>query len=157
LKAIDGDNNTAAPDDVYSKENMRKALLAKVHVAIKDLEWTDYRYRNFLTVHFGVPTAAALDIAGLDRLVEIFKNSFRWKPKPTQAQANADYQMVALRHRARDLAAKLKDGEARLPGLCKKICGVESVDWCTDEGKLKRLLAVLGNYYRKEKEASPDK
>lgn len=150
MKVIEGGGESKDPKAVYEQENRRKALLAKVHIAKKELGWTDYQYRNFLTVHFGVPTSAALDAGQLDRLVEIFKDSFGWKQKPTPGQANADYQIQALRHRARDLAAKLSGGEERLPGLCSKICGVDRLEWATDEKALKRLLAVLGNYYRKE-------
>jgi hypothetical protein len=150
MRVIAGGNSGAARDDFSERENMRKALLGKVHVAIKDLGWPDHRYRNFLTVQFGVPTAAALDVDQLDRLVGIFKNSFGWKPKQSTSEANADYQIVALRYRVQGLARKLKDGEKRLPGLCKKVAGVECIEWCTDEKKLKRLLAVMGNYYRQE-------
>jgi hypothetical protein len=32
-----------------------------------------------------------------------------------------------------------------MAGLALKICGVATIAWCKDAGKLERLLAVLGN------------
>lgn len=50
-------------------EEMRKALLAKIHVAKKQLGLTDPEYRAMLEGNFGVSTAAALDGEGLQRMV----------------------------------------------------------------------------------------
>ena len=50
-------------------EEMRKALLAKIHVAKKQLGLTDAEYRAMLEGNFGVISAAHLDAEGLQRMV----------------------------------------------------------------------------------------
>ena len=50
-------------------EEMRKALLAKIHVAKKQLALTDDEYRAMLEGNFGVSSAAHLDGEGLRRMV----------------------------------------------------------------------------------------
>jgi phage gp16-like protein len=135
----------------HNYEAARKALLAKVHIAKKDLKWPDDYYRQLLMNSFGVPTAAALGIRDLEFLIETMIQR-GWKPKARRGPGSLESQADALRHRARDLASKIKNGEAGLRGLSKKICGVEVLDWCDDIAKLKRLLAILGNIYRREQQ-----
>ena len=138
----------------YCPEKQRKQLLAKVHIARVDLKWSDDFYRDQLEMLFNVHSAAALNLRQLGFLLEFFKK-VGWKPKPSkrkQSPSNEDYQTLALRRRAREMAGQIGNGEKRLDGLVKKLCGVDNLDWCDDENKLKRLLAALGTYYRKERD-----
>lgn len=50
-------------------EEMRKSLLAKIHVAKKQLCLTDDEYRAMLEGNFGVTSAAHLDGADLQRMI----------------------------------------------------------------------------------------
>ena len=50
-------------------EEMRKSLLAKIHVAKKQLGLSDDEYRAMLEGNFGVSSAAHLDGAGLQRMI----------------------------------------------------------------------------------------
>jgi len=45
----------------------------------------------------------------------------------------------------------IKNGEARLSGLIKKICGVERLDWCRSAITLGRLIAVITKISQGEK------
>lgn len=115
----------------------RRTLLAKVHIAKSQLRLSDSQYDACLS-GFGVESAKDLTDHQLKKLVAYFKH-LGWKPKPT-----ATARVIALRKRIESAALELPNGENRLPGLVKKICGVASLAWAKDEAKLKRLLAVIG-------------
>ena len=64
---------------------------------------------------------------------------------PLRLLARENYdRIVALKERVRVLSLGILNGEKRLPGLVKKICGVDSLAWCQDADKLERLLAAIG-------------
>lgn len=148
MEIIQG-NFQASPVPERNYEAARKALLAKVHIAKKDLKWPDAYYRQLLMNFFGVPTAAALGIRDLEFLIETMIR-LGWKPKARRGPGSIENHLEALRYRAKALAAKIQNGEAGLRGLTKKYCGVEDLEWCDDITKLKQLLAILGNIYRRE-------
>ncbi|MCJ9428564.1 gp16 family protein [Kordiimonas marina] len=70
----------------------RKVLLAKVHIAKKQLGLDDETYRSLLRGHFGKDSAARLTNAQLDQLVRYFKHQgFKTKPATTKGQKPADH------------------------------------------------------------------
>ena len=130
-------------------ERQRRGLLAKVHIARKDLGLDEELYRDVIESMFDVRSAGDLTIPQLERLVGVFKQwGFRADPQ---------HQAAALRARAREIAAKLDRGEERLQGLCQKICGVSRIDWAHDPEKLERLLAALGKIEREYADGPMDK
>jgi len=133
-------------------QNRRRGLLAKVHIALKDLSFADESYRDLLERLFGVPTAAALSMQQLELLVKTFQDVFGWKPQGSTRREPKVSQDEMLRVRIEGLADQLANGEKRLQGLCKAICGMDRLDWCRDIPKLKQLLAVLGRIKRQETE-----
>ena len=64
----------AAPGDAH-----KAAMLAKVHIARKDLGLDEDSYRDVLVRVTGQDSAKALDAAGLDKLLGEFKR-LGWKP-----------------------------------------------------------------------------
>lgn len=133
---------------------IRKALLAKVHIAKKDLALDDDEYMGALnrvarTDHGIVTSAAALSEDELTDLVEYFK-TIGFKPRKTPAAQAREKQAAALRRRAMVIAADLPGGEKRLAGLAKKICGVELITWCHDPKTLKGLVAALTKIQKQE-------
>ncbi|MBD5416977.1 MAG: regulatory protein GemA [Desulfovibrio sp.] len=66
-------------------EEMRKALLAKIHVAKKQLGLTDAEYRAMLEGNFGVSSAAHLDGEGLQRMVFELR-AYGFRPKRGHAR-----------------------------------------------------------------------
>ena len=120
-----------------SPDQTRKALLAAIHAANKELDLEEDTYRDLLEAEFGQRSAGTLQNGQLRRLLDIYQG-WGWKsPRNKQAEA--------LWVRARRLAEGLEDGPERLRGLVKKICGVDRLEWCRDAGKLRQLLAALGN------------
>lgn len=55
------------------REEQRKALLAKIHVAKKQLGLTDEEYRAMLDGHFSAASAAVLGLTDLKRLVLVMQ------------------------------------------------------------------------------------
>ena len=122
-------------------ETTRKSLLAKVHIAKKELGLTDLVYRQYLWRWFAVRSAGDLTDAQLERLVDIYKLN-GWKPKPgrearelKRSQDRASYaQLGMIRGLWRELgrAGKLHnptdDGLSR---FIKKTTHVDRLEWLT--------------------------
>jgi phage gp16-like protein len=130
------------------EEKDRKGLLAKIHVAKKQMGLSDGEYEMILR-SFRATTAASLTIRQLEHMVKLLKH-YGWKPAKRRSSPDSPERLQALRMRCRFLAAQLKGGDKRMPGLIKKICGVETLEWCRDYQKLTRLLAVLEKIARQE-------
>ncbi len=128
-----------------SEARQRRGLLAKVHIAKKDLGLRQDEYEMILA-SFKVGSAAELTIPQLERLIRYLRK-LGWRPvRIRRRRANDDeIRCAPLRQRCVQVAKTLPDGERRLAGLALKICGVSSLSWCRDAAKLERLLAVLGN------------
>lgn len=129
-------------DDAEARQ--RQGLLAKVHIAKKDLGLRQDEYELILA-SMKVASAAELAIPELERLVK-YLGKLGWRPRRTRRRrANDDeIRCAPLRRRCVEIAKSLPDGERRLAGLALKICGVASLTWCRDAAKLERLLAALG-------------
>lgn len=131
----------------------RRALLAKVHIAIKDLDMDDADYRDILDREFGVKSARHLSNRELADLVGYFESkgwASRQKGKRGQTRRQGyggPAQAEVLKEKARNMLDRVVDdglvGNPR--GLVRKICGVDDLDWCGEAVRLKRLLAVLGS------------
>ena len=135
-------------NDAHARE--RKALLAKVHIAKKELPLVDADYRALLEYEFNKRSAADLTILELEYLVGYFK-AHGWQPRPgADPGLVTKQQLEALRVRARAIAGQIENGERRLRGLTWSICGVEIIDWCRSEKLLKRLLAALSKIEKLE-------
>ena len=122
------------------KTDQRRGLLAAVHIGKTRLDLEEDTYRDLLKEEFDVDSARDLTIGQLKRLLSIFG---AWGFQRPDAK-----QVAALRERAREIAARLHQGEVRLQGLTQKICGVANLKWCHDVGKLENLLAALGKIER---------
>ena len=148
---------TEVPRKHMSAETrQRKGLLAKWHIAIKDLGLKPDEKEAILR-GFKVESAADMSIPQLERLVKYLKK-LGWKPvrrrgrghvpearrdRYVSPEKEAD-RLTALRTRCEEIARMIENGEKRLAGLTQKICGVSNIAWCRDAAKLERLLAVLG-------------
>jgi len=131
----------------------RRRLLALVHIAAKDIGLGDDQYRGLLAALFKTSTAAALSNDELRKLVAYFMKEFNWRHKGSFAGKGSERsQIKALHLRLSGFISEIPNGQKRVGSLCRKICGVDRIEWCKDLGKLKRLLAVLGNIVRIESE-----
>ena len=127
----------------------RRALLAKVHIAKKELDIEEDDYRDLLEGEYGVRSAADMSNLALRHLVSLFKEK-GWQPRTKKGKHKGGEQVEALRKRAREMAGQLEDGDKRLRGLVKKVCGVEDLEWCGEAVRLKQLLAWLNTICEKE-------
>lgn len=124
----------------------RKALLAKVHIAVSQLDISDSDYRDILQAMFRVRSSAELSDRNLETLIRHFvAKGFVAKGRGQSAKGRS--QLDALKIRARGLLDKAVAGGRvnSASGLVKKICGVDELAWCKDAAKIKRLLAVLSS------------
>jgi phage gp16-like protein len=122
---------------------LRKALLAKVHIARAQLCIQEDDYRDIIEAHApGKRSSRQLNINQLKNVIRYFESKgFKVRGQKSEVRS----QTTALKIRARGLLDKaVADGlVSSASGLVKKICGVDELNWCKDAGKLKRLLAVL--------------
>lgn len=126
-----------------NQDAIRKALLAKVHIARTQLCIQEDDYRDIIEAHApGKRSARELNINQLKNVIRYFESKgFKARGQKSEVRS----QTTALKIRARGLLDKaLAEGLVNsASGLVKKICGVDDLSWCKDAGKLKRLLAVL--------------
>ena len=130
----------------------RRTLLAKVHIAAKELGLPPADYRALLMGRFGVPSAGDLSTRDMEKLLDHFVGC-GWRPEGRRASLAAmrKRQIFALQARARQIFSQLEDrDERRLHGLCEKICGTNDLASCRDAAKLRRILAVLAGIKKRE-------
>jgi phage gp16-like protein len=126
-----------------AQARQRRGLLAKIHVAKKQMQLNEGEYEMILS-SFKVGSAADLTLVQLEQMVKLLKH-YGWKEIKGQGTRCKDQgaRIKALRKRCVEAAGMLDNGEKRLAGLALKICGTSQLPWCRDAAKLERLLAVL--------------
>ncbi|HBJ76220.1 MAG TPA: hypothetical protein DDY86_12265 [Syntrophaceae bacterium] len=133
---------TGPPKLLTDRESrQRRGLLAKIHVAKKQMGLNDGEYEMILRA-FKVGSAADLTMDGLEKMIKLLKH-YGWKPTRNPL-TQRESPIPALRRRCVEAAGLLENGDKRLAGLALKICGTSQLAWCRDARKLERLLAVLG-------------
>jgi len=118
------------------------------HIAPKEMGIADEDVRMILAREFKKQSRADMSEMELGYLIDYF-HQHGWQGSP----AKNGLQCKALKARVYEIASHIENGEARLKGLARKILRVDSIAWCRDVGKLRRLLAALENIKRTEGEA----
>jgi len=133
-------------DDAEAQQ--RRGLLAKVHIAKKEMGLNEGEYEMILR-SFKVSTAADMTIRQLENMVELLKR-YGWKPARLRKKKDPDHRarLDALRKRVLEEAQDLPNWERRLPGLTKSICGVTALNWVDSAAKLEQLLVVVSQVKR---------
>jgi hypothetical protein len=130
------------PPLTAAEKKQRNGLLAKIHIAKKQMGLNEGEYEMILKA-FKVSTAADMTIPQLEQCVKLMKH-YGWKELSLRKSSEVNpEQIIALRQRCVDLAHEIPNGEKRLAGLAAKICGTSQLIWCRDIKKLERLLAIL--------------
>ena len=136
-------------------DTKRRALLAKVHIAVKELGYDDERYRDILHMQFNKKSASELNDAQLDELIKFFKKEKGWKSKKIgkkpAANRGTDNQMgkvTAL------LAAKGKHQGGPVPwnyaiAILKKLYGIDRLEWANKEHLQGLITALVQDAKRK--------
>jgi len=149
LECIPGNGHPDAvsPQQAQMKKR-RRGLLAMIHIAKTQMGLNEGEYEMILK-SYKVESAAALTMPQLENLVKYLKH-LGWKPLRKEKDPQESGKLDALRRRCVSVAKIIPNGENRLAGLAKSICGVSSLTWCREAGKLEKLLAVLEHIKRKE-------
>ncbi len=145
--------------------NTRRSLLAKVHIAKKDLGLDDAAYRAVLARH-GVESSSKLDMKGLEKLLTHMEK-LGWVSTPKQAKPRINAEHIAIpdgtphARQKRYALALAKALGWSLVGLQKRIkqqFGVENILWLNDQASLQTLIKDMTNRCRKKGiDPSPDK
>lgn len=137
----------------------RKQLLAKVHIAKKQLGLSDDDYRDTLQGLFGVRSASKLSDRRLTELVEYFK-SVGFKPLPRKSASRKSKPPVAAEHK-QDLIRKMRAlwislyhlgvtrdrSDDALTAFARRVSGgrstgVRSLNWLDEESAEKVIEAL---------------
>lgn len=135
--------------DMQGKDDKRKNEIRLIQIAKRQLNMDEDVYRGLLQEIGGVDSSTKLDAAGRGRLLDRFDRlGF---VSTARAKRAAKGSMAAAPDRAALLgkidALLLSQGRDRSyiePGMVKRICKVDSLNFCTPE-QLRRLVAAL-NY-----------
>ena len=130
-----------------------KALLAKIHIAKKELALDDESYRDLLHVQFGVDSAAKLTDQQAAGLLDIFRQR-GWKLKTSQKQpgtARRDGRYIEIKEgpsaaQQRKVLAMwnaLGYGMDKLHARCQRQFGVDRFEWLTEPRQLHILITDL--------------
>jgi hypothetical protein len=119
-------------------------LLAKIHIAARELKISRKEYLNILARSFGVGSATCLSHNEMRRLLKIFKG-MGWKVKPPAGKRPARRDVILVwQEQARNAARQLGSGwEKRLRETIEEECGVANLAWCQDIGVLQRVCRRL--------------
>ncbi len=126
----------------------RKALLAKIHIAKKDLGLDELIYRDCIqAISRGrTTTAAELGLRELEDLVRHFKR-LGWHEGPSHTRKHKKALIRQIKTRAKAYLGS--NWEARLNGLQRRILSVDRLEWA-HPAELKRLLAVMKSIGQQE-------
>lgn len=130
--------------DTRSPAQWRKAKLAQIHVAKKQLDMDDDSYRALLQRAAGVRSASDLDwqgfVAVLDELQRLgFKPSYKGGKRRTTPAADKD----ALVGKIKAYLATAGRTEAYADGISKRAFKVDRFEWLKVD-QLYRLAQMLG-------------
>jgi len=141
-------------------EAARRSLLAKAHIARKQLALKEEEYRSILEARFGVESSGELDVRALQSLIDHFK-SLGWKPgrgPNTRARQQAPHTLDhdetgqgRERYMAKieALLADMGRLEGRFvpwayaAGVLKRQTGLERLEYAS-RGQLQAVIVVLG-------------
>ncbi|WP_024302248.1 gp16 family protein [Pseudogulbenkiania sp. MAI-1] len=128
------------------KTTHRPALLAKVHIARKELGLQDDAYRALLAQVTGKTSAKDLDDQALEKVLAHFKKC-GWQPAKSIAKKHGQRpQTVKSREAYIDkIEALLADAGRHwsyAQALASRMFGVEKLEWC-DDGQVKSVMVAL--------------
>lgn len=122
--------------------SIRQKKLQLIHIAKRDLDLDEQRYRDILLEATGNDTCRDLDLVELDRVLDNFR-LLGWAPKPprkryspasrhkepgTKTQADKIRAMWISLHKA---GVVHNPSEASLGKFCKRLTGKHTPDWLT--------------------------
>lgn len=124
-----------------------RAILAKLHIAPKDLGYTDAVRRDIMArICNGKTSSKQLTLAESDALLKEYKR-LGWKPKPARKKIN--YRKKSNRPLVRkvyalwgELREKGWTRNKRPDGFVNALTGAGAPEWCTNE-QLNKVIEAL--------------
>jgi len=141
------------------EQNIRKGLLAKVHVAKCQIGMTDEEWRDFLRGRFDVDTSAALTVGALSALVGHLER-LGWTPSTPKRTKDSHGKPHILKHDDAGMNRERQMGKieallselGRIEGryipwsyaaaILKRQCGATRMEWA-DRDQLRDVIAAL--------------
>ena len=136
----------------------RRSLLAKVHIAKKDLGLDEESYRGMLAGVLGIDSAGEASDRQLGMLLGHLRG-LGWEEKPAKRRFETPKQTTApsAKAGAAELMGKIGAllADAKRPwsyaeALARRICHVDRLEWC-NSADLKKIVAAL--YYDAKRRA----
>lgn len=147
-----------------------RSILAKIHIAKKELGLSDDEYRGILQDRYKKDTAAKLTRFEAEDLVEHFKKlGFKVKRPAASSGQGGDQTSTTGDHKTSPnyekpmarkvvaiwitlaLAGAVRNGsDAALQSYVKRMTGVDNLAWCDDQ-QLWRLIEALKKWAKREK------
>lgn len=139
----------------------RRAALAKIHIAKKELAMTDDSYQALLQRLTGKESARALSLPDLERLLAEFKR-LGWRPKTRKQKAEApeDWRLPRIRlikrlwrwlhqnNQVRDTS------ESALLSFCQQHMQAAQLNWA-ESHELNKCVEALKSWQRRAQKAAP--
>jgi phage gp16-like protein len=130
-----------------------RAALAKIHIATKELGFSDEAYRDLLLLQFKVESASKLTEQQAASLLDIFRRK-GWKPKksrqqPGQKRRNGSFIEIkpgpaaAQQRKVLALWNALGYDLDKLHTRCSRQFGVDRFEWLTEPRHLHVLITDL--------------
>lgn len=120
-----------------TKTVQRNGLIARIHVAKKQMAMDDDSYRGLLRRVGGAESCTAMDMHALERVISEFERLGFRKTGPKRAKreklagAPVATKIRALWMSLWNLGAIHDPGEPALEAFCKRMAGVEKLQWLT--------------------------
>ncbi len=125
-------------------ENRRKTLLAKVHIAKKELGLNDEEYRSVLYQLFQKDSARDLNINELIRLVNTFI-ACGWKPRSKKRLPKGKEKLLK---KCWAICSDMALPYGYADGIAKNMFGIEKLIWCAP-GQIHKVVAALEYHKRR--------
>lgn len=133
----------------------RRAALAKIHIAKKELAMTDDSYQALLLRLTGKESAQALSLPDLEKVLAEFKR-FGWQPKPRKKkpQAVEDWRMPRIRLLKRlwlwlHQHQQVRDpSDSALLSFCQQHMQAAQLLWA-DSAELNKCVEALKSWQRR--------
>ena len=134
------------------RDESRASLLAKLHIAKKDLGLTDDIYRDMLEGVTGKRSGADLSVKELVAVIAELRAK-GWQPKSTPRYGRKPKVRGAAKPQLAKVEALLADNGrpwAYAEGIAKRMYGVEKLEWC-DETQISGVMVALVKDARRRK------
>lgn len=136
-------------------QNNRRSLLAKIHIAKKQLGLTEDLYRDLLWERYGKSSAADLKVSELIDFCRHFeKLGFKQEPPKKKKRPRVPEEKASL---IKKIVAQSYALGVPVPeyanGIARKMFGIEDFSWCTPD-QLHKIVAALSYQQRRSKNVS---